>query len=297
MKSKGFLLHAFGSKELDYGKLAICCALSIKSNLKNNNVTVLIDKETKKWIYSKFSKTIINKSFDQIIIPDEKFRGGKRKHFDSPWVTFQAEFNNQPRVLSYKYSPYDETIVLDTDYLVMNNHFDSVWNNKNDILINRDAIDLKGDLFGSIEEQKLSKFGVPMYWATIVYFKKSEFAETFFNLVNYVREEYNFFQFIYGFRKGFYRNDFSFSVAVHIMNGYITQNISSFPESSILTSYQKDGIAKFKDSNEIIFFAHKVDETWRDTLVNIKNRSVHIMNKKELLRISDKYIDSCLEKI
>ncbi len=297
MKTKGFLLHAFGNKDLDYGKLAICCALSIKSNLKNNNVTVLIDKGTKEWIYSQVSKTIINKAFDQIIISDEKFRSGKRRHFDSPWLTFKAEFNNQPRVLSYKYSPYDETIVLDTDYIIMNNHFDSVWNNKNDILINRDAIDLKGDSFGDITDQKLSKFGIPMYWATIVYFKKSKFAKTFFNLVDYISEEYNFFQFLYSFKKGFYRNDFSFSIAVHILNGYINQGISSFPESSILTSYQKDGIAQFKDSNEIIFFAHKVDEPWRDTLVNIKNQNIHIMNKRELLRISDEYINSCLEKI
>jgi len=297
MKTKGFLLHAFGSKDLDYGKLAVCCALSIKTNLKNNNVTVLMDEGTKEWIHSTVPQSIIDKAFDQIIIPDEKFRGGKRRHFDSPWLTFKAEFNNQPRVLSYKYSPYDETIVLDTDYLVMNNSFDSIWNNKNNVLINHKAIDLKGDPFGDITDQKLSKYGIPMYWATIVYFKKCKFSETFFNLVDYVREEYNFFQFLYGFKKGFYRNDFSFSVAAHIMSGYITQGINSFPESEILTSYQKDGIAKVKDSNEIIFFAHKVDEPWMDTLVNIKNQNVHIMNKRELLRISDKYIDSCLEKL
>jgi len=136
-----------------------------------------------------------------------------------------------------------------------------------------------------------------MYWATIVYFKKSPFSKTFFDLVDYIRDEYNFFQFLYGFKEGFYRNDFSFSIAAHIMNGYITKGIKSFPESSILTSYQKDTIAEIKDSREIIFASSNVENPWKTTLVNIKDMNVHIMNKRELLRISEQFIKSCMEKL
>lgn len=294
---RGFLIHAFGNKQLDYGKLAVCCALSIKSNLKNNYVTVVMDEGTKVWLSSLFSNDVINTAFDKIIIPEEKFRSGKRRHFDSPWLNFKAEFNNQNRTLSYQYSPYDETILLDVDYIVMNDNFDNVWGTSEDILINNKAIDLKNNKLGNIEDQRLSNHGIPMYWATVVYFKKSPFAEIFFNLINYIREEHNFFQFLYGFKEGFYRNDFSFSIAVHILNGYITKGIKSLPEHYILTSYQKDGIAELLDSREIIFMSHNVDEPWKTTLVNIKDMNVHIMNKRELLRVSDKFINSCLEKL
>lgn len=294
---RGFLLHAFSSDVLDYGKLAICCALAIKSTLKNNSVAVIMDGKTKYNTTSEFPKDIIKAAFDKIIVPDERFQSGERTHFDSPWYNFKSTFNNQSRVLSYQYSPYDETILLDTDYIVMNDHLDHVWGSGEDLLINNKAIDLKHEKFGSIEEEKISKYGIPMYWATLVYFKKSPFSKMFFDLVNYIREEYDFFEFLYGFNKGVYRNDFSFSIAVHILNGYITKGIKHFPEDTIITSYQKDSIAKFLDSREMIFLSPDVKEPWKSILINIKDMNVHIMNKKELLRIGDKFIESCMEKL
>lgn len=294
---QGFLLHAFGHRDIDYGKLAVCCAISIKTHLKKNHITIVTDHGTKKWLETSIPHDVLKKSFDIIKVVDEKFRSGNRTHFDSPWVSFKAEFNNQNRVLSYKYSPYDETILLDVDYLVMNDDFDYIWENNEDILINHKAIDLYGNVFGSIEEQKISCYGIPMYWATVVYFKKNDFTKSFFDLVEYIREEYNFFQFLYSFKKGFYRNDFSYSIAAHIMSGYIKTGIKSFPNDKILTSYQQDGIAEVADSNRFIMMAHDVKEPWKDTLVNVKDMSMHIMNKRELIRVSDKFIAKCMEKL
>jgi hypothetical protein len=294
---RGFLLYAFGNKDLDYGKLAVCCALSIKTNLKNNHITVITDEGTKKWLESSVPEKVLNTAFDTIVLPKEKFRSGKRRHFDSPWITFKAEFNNQNRVMAYKYSPYDETIMLDTDYIVMNDNFDNVWGSQEDLMINNKAIDLQGKRFGSLIDRRISKHGIPMYWATVVYFKKSEYSETFFDLVDYVREEYNFFQFLYEYSAGFYRNDFSFSIAAHILNGYIRNGTKSLPDDVLLMSYQKDSIAGIKNTNEIMFLAHKPDEPWITTLVNIKDMNIHIMNKRELLRISSEYIDLCMEKL
>jgi hypothetical protein len=294
---KGFLLHAFKSKEIDYVKLAICCALSIKTNLKNNNIAVLMDKGTKSWLYKSIPEKIIDIAFDEIIISQETFQVSKRKHFDTPWTQFKADFNNRSRFLSYKYSPYDETIILDTDYIVMNDMFDFVWNNREDLLINKKVVDLKNNEFENIEDLRLGDHGIPLYWATVVYFKKSPFSKAFFDLVDYIREEYNFFQFLYGFKPSFYRNDFSFSIAVHMMNGYIQNGIKSFTDDTILTSYQKDCIADVISSNEILFLSHNVDEPWKNTLVNINDRNVHIMNKRELLRLSDKFIELCMEKL
>lgn len=293
----GFLLFAFGNKELDYGKLAVCCALSIKTNLKQNHTSVVVDESTKNWLNRTISKEVLYAAFDNIILSNEKFRSSKRKHFDSPWSSFQAEFNNQNRVLSYDYSPYDETIVLDSDYLVMNDHFDHIWGNSNDFLMNCSVVDLQNKPLGTIYDQRISKYGVPLYWATSVYFRKSKFAKMFFDLVNYISEEYSFYQFLYGFPKTFYRNDFSFSIAAHMLSGFVTGGIRTFPESVIYTSPQKDGIAKLIDSKEIIFLSHSQDEEWKSILVNIKGINVHVMNKRELIRISDDFIQSCMEKL
>lgn len=294
---RGYLLHAFKSKEIDYGKLAVCCALSIKTNLKHNHVSVVVDEETRKWLTSTISPVVLQTSFDKIIIPKEKFRSGNRRYFDSPWNSFTTEFNNQNRVLTYQYSPYDETILLDVDFLVMNDSFDHVWGNPEDILMNHKAIDLHNNTFGSIDEQRVSPFGIPLYWATMVYFKKTPYTKTFFELTDYVREDYHFFQFLYGFKKSFYRNDYAFSIAAHILSGYIPDGIKPFPEDTILTSYQKDGVAKVLDSKEVVLLAHDVKEPWKDTLVNTKGMNVHIMNKRDLESVSEKFIESCMEKL
>jgi hypothetical protein len=293
----GYLLHAFGNKKLDYGKLAVCCALSIKTNLKTNNVSVVLDEQTERWLKKTIPSDVLSTAFDKIIISQEKFPTQIRKHSDSPWTTFDAEFNNHNRVLSYQYTPYEETILIDVDYIIMNNYLDSVWNNKSSVLINKNAVDLKSKQFGSTQEKRLSEYGIPMYWATIVYFKKDEFSKMFFDLVDYIREEYNYFQFIYGFKKGIYRNDFTFSIAAHILSGHIKDNFMSFDEDTIITAYQEDTIAKMKDSKEIIFFSHDPNKPWVNTLVNCKNMNVHIMNKMELIRISDDFIKSCMEKL
>lgn len=294
---RGFLLHAFGHKDMDYGKLAVCCALSIKTNLKNNSVTVVMDKWTKAWLEQSIPSEVLSKSFDGIIISEENFKSGKRRHYDTPWVNFKAQFNNQSRVLTYDYSPYDETILIDSDYIIMNDSFDSIWGNNEDILINKNAVDLKGNSFGDITDQRLSSHGVPMYWATAVYFKKSPFSESFFELIEYIRDEYNFFQFLYGFKPGFYRNDFAFSVAVHMMNGYVDRGMKSLPEDTLVMSYQKDSIAKLFDNDDFLFYSHNVDEPWKNTLVRHKGVNIHIMNKRELLRISDQFIEKCMEKL
>lgn len=294
---RGFLLHAFTSKELDYAKLAVCCALSIKSNLKNNNITLLADLGVEKKLNSLTPKSAVSKAFDNIIIIDDQFQVSRRLHFDTPWHNFHATFNNQSRFLSYKHSPYDETILLDVDYIVMNDMFDDIWNNGEEILINRNIIDLKSNPFSHIDDKRVSQHGIPLYWATVVYFRKSPFAETFFDLIDYIRENYNFYKFLYGFKTSVYRNDIAFSIAAHILNGYIKTGIKPLFEDKIMASYQKDTIAEVMDSREFIFLSHNVEEPWKNTLVNIKDMNVHIMNKLELLRISDKFIESCLEKI
>jgi len=294
---KGFLLYANHSDKINYPRLAICCALAIKSNLKNNNVTVVLDKKSKKHMYDIHSEDIINTAFDNIIVTTKSYQTPIRDHFSSPWYKFQSKFNNKHRINAYINSPYKETILMDVDYIVMNDEIDHVWGCNEDLLINRNAVDLQGNKFGSIQEERLGINGIPMYWATLVYFKKGGFSKAFFNLVNYIKEEYNYFRFLYGFEGTYYRNDFAFSIAAHIMNGFGYGSQKSFPNDTIVTSYQEDEIAELKNSNEWILISTDMNEKWKSVLVNSDNMNIHFMNKLELFKISDDFIKSCLEKL
>ena len=256
-----------------------------------------MDEWTEDKLKSSVHSTVIDTAFDNIIISKEKFKSKKRKHFDSPWYSFTSLFNNQNRILSYQYTPYDETILIDTDYIIMNDNLDSIWGNSEPLLMNRKALNLHCKPFGSIEEKRLSQYGIPMYWATLVYFQKTEYTKIFFDLLDYIRKEYNFFQFLYGFNGNYFRNDFVFSIAAHMLNGFYKDGVRSFPEDYILTEHQKDSIAKIKKHNEIIFLANHIKEPWKNTLVNIKEMNVHIMNKKDFISKSEQFIDLCMEMI
>ena len=288
---RGFLLFAFNNNEIDYIKMACCCALSIKSHLKYNHITLVTDNSIE-WVEKILSKETINNSFDNIIIVDSPNQNNIRTHFDSPWSKFKAPFINKNRSTAYEISPYEETILLDVDYLVMSDSLDMVWNNSEDFLINKNAVSLRNEKFHD-KEVKLSKDGIPMYWATLIYFKKSELAKRIFDLTTFIKDNYSFYKQLYKFPGKLFRNDYVFSIAVHIISGFINKGIKSFPQPVIKTMDQKDDIVEIK-KNYIIFLNHNPKEPWINNLVKFENIDVHIMNKRSFLRHSDTMIETFL---
>ena len=59
-------------------------------------------------------------------------------------------------------------------------------------------------------------------------FKKSAFAEQFFKTVAHVRDNREFYQDVYKWPGNLYRNDYSFSVAAHMMSGFVDKGIPNF---------------------------------------------------------------------
>jgi len=289
---RGFLLLAFNSNEMDYIKMACCCALSIKSHLKYNHVSLVTDNSIT-WLEKLMSIDEIKKIFDEIIIIDSPKDQNIRVHYDSPWTKFQAPFLNGNRSNVYEISPYEETILLDVDYLVMGNMLDLVWDNTEDFLINQNAVNLRNEKFHS-KEIRLSEDGIPMYWATLIYFKKSELSKLIFDLTIFIKENYLFYKHLYKFPGSIFRNDYAFSIAMHIINGFNEDDTTSFPNPIIRTMDQKDDIVEVGNDN-ILFLSHDTKEAWVNNLINLKNTDVHIMNKRAFLRHSDELIKLFLE--
>jgi len=284
---RGFLLFAFNNNEIDYIKMACCCALSIKSHLKYNHITLITDNSIE-WVEKILSKETIDNSFDNIILVDPPNQDNIRTHFDSPWTKFKTPFLNKNRSTAYELSPYEETILLDVDYLVMSDTLDLVWDSSEDFLINKNAVSLRNEEFHD-KEIKLSKDGISMYWATIVYFKKSKLSKTIFDLILFIKEHYLFYKHLYKFPGKLFRNDYAFSIAIHIISGFIKSDIKSFPISVIRTMDQRDDIVEVSNDN-ILFLSHDPKKPWINNLINFQNTDVHIMNKRSFLRHSDELI-------
>jgi hypothetical protein len=140
--------------------------------------------------------------------------------------------------------------------------------------------DIKGDRMGVLDKW-VSETGVHLYWATTVMFSKNQESKTFFQLVDFIKENYNYFSDVYRFDNRHYRNDISFSIALHIMNGFKKNNIFLPP---ILTVQGKDILNAVGKNKDLKILVNNTNEFY---LSSIKEVDVHIMNKQSLVRNYD----------
>lgn len=211
--SKGIIIFAQNNEYVDYASQACACAGFARKNLSLfDEICLITNTET---LVSNAEK--INEYFDKVIISDTFQPDNVRLFKDTVKNTEYASFKNLGRGDVYDLSPYDETLVIDSDYFIMNDVLDQVWGSENDIMINSKFRDIADRHKVNIEY--IDNFSIPMFWATIVYFKKSEYAENLFTLVNHIKYNYKYYYYLYNCSGNLYRNDFAFSMALHILNG------------------------------------------------------------------------------
>ena len=172
--------------------------------------------------------------------------------------------------------------------MVLDSSFDTVWGCDEDILINRVATNLgfAKDLAGF--DLRLNEKGIPLFWATAVFMRKSNRAETLFKLLNFIKENYSYYQNLYGFiSSGYFRNDFAMSIAIHMLNGQLeTDNVKSLPISNMLVATEYDDMVDFKDGTAFFISSgaegnHQLHKVYSN---------VHVMNKWAIGRMSQRII-------
>lgn len=290
-KSQGFLIFAQNNSTVDYLKIALTNALLIQKYL-NKPVSVVTDSLTLKWPYHVENAQLLEDTFDQIIIQEKNSSFvNQRAYRDTIYHSVQDNFNNSTRASAYELSPYDETILIDADYLVFDDVLNGVWGSSEDILLNSEAIDLNGvPLTGA--EQRISDTGIRMYWATCIYFKKCERAKMLFSTTEHVRKHWDFYQLTYDFQGHLFRNDFAFSIAIHLMNDFEEANhFKSLPNPQLLTVLDSDQAFSYDGDGVMTLFVHNKVENWKFEITKIKKMSVHLLNKLSLMPLLDSIIE------
>lgn len=291
--SKGALLFAHNNTEIDYVKIAACNALMIKSNL-GVNTTLVTDAGTHNWAKESLGEELLQECFEQIIEIDHDYVYSQRNpriFRDTSFTTKQLPFYNCDHWMAYELSPYDETLFIDADYLIMSDALNNVWGSDQDIMINHDVEEL---MVGRRQETKdISEFSIRLYWATCIYFKKSELAENTFMLVKHIYDNYQFYRQLYQIPRGMFRNDFAFSIAVHMMNGFYNSGvITQLPIPAIHKSFDNDDILSFNGKNDMTLLLEKPDRQGEFIATRVRDLDVHIMNKWAVLRNAERIIET-----
>ena len=279
--SKGIIIFAQNNEYVNYAEQACACAGYARKNLSLfDEICLITNAET-----LESNETLINEYFDRVIVSDSFQPDNIRLFKDTTHITEYASFKNMGRSEVYDLSPYDETLVIDADYFIMNDILDQVWDSENDVMINCKYRDVSGRHKENIEY--LDNFSIPMYWATVFYFKKSDFAENLFTLISHIKYNYKYYYYLYNCSGNLYRNDFAFSMALHILNGSVAFDVPSLPFNYLNNSFDLDDIYRVNSHNDIIMYCADAERITNHILSRFKNMDIHIMNKKAIARCID----------
>jgi len=288
-KGNGICMFAYNNEQLDYVKFAYVCAQFVKRNMKNNQVALITDDGSYGWMKQSIGEKNVDAVFDYVVIDDPGSEADRniRNHHDSPWTDFNAKFTNTNKHRVFNNTPFERTLLIDTDFLVMNDFYDYVFDSDFEVGLHRYAEYLGGEIPYQ-SEVTLNTSGINHWWSTVVYFDQSPLSKLFFDIWAHVKDNWEYYSLLYQFPPALFRTDFCVSIAAHLFNGLNNDDfVHDFLGTPLLNMDQKDDIVKFNNLDDVIFLKHNRQEPWKNILMKYSGDNLHLMNK----RAFDRQID------
>jgi hypothetical protein len=246
--TKGVLIYAFNNGEIDYLAMA-------------------------KWSQKRIKRLL---GLDTTIISnaEQQATSGGTRTFNSktsPWL-------NASRCNAWEDSPYDETIVLDADYIVNSNTLLKLFDTKQDFLIHQTVSDVTAQNHFN-GQKSFGELHFPQSWATVFYFNRAKNNQLIFETVRMIKENYTHYANLYKFPRMPFRNDFAFSIALGMLNGHtITDNNGikwplTTASTNVVVSVEDDTIKLEYEKNN------------KHMRLEIADLDLHVMNKKAMEEI------------
>ena len=280
----GVLIFAHNSRDVDYALMAIVAGSLAKQHL-NVPVSLVSDQSTVDWLTESNRYLQANSLFDQIIIADRPNTDNHRKLSDGA-ESKTVPFINANRSSAWDLTPYDRTLLIDSDYLIFSSTLSEYWNYDSSFMISSAMNDIRGDRKGILDSW-VSDEGIPLYWATTIMFTKNQESKLYFDLVKSVKENYQTYAEIYRFDSRIFRNDIAFSIAKHIIEGFVTTQTQNLPP--ILTAQDKDLIAVVCKSGLTMLIQDTLSANM--ILGNFSKRDIHVMNKQAIVRSANDLLE------
>jgi hypothetical protein len=213
--------------------------------------------------------------FDKAICVGPANLGIANKRYFSDYNT-TVTWHNTNRMDAYALSPWDQTLVLDADYVVASNQLGTILQSPDNFLAHRWASDVTGltDFTG------LNYFGnyrMPMWWATVMMFRRSDTAKMIFDAMSMVRNNWMHYRNLYANNSGTYRNDHALSIALNTVNGHMQPQCSiPWNLASLLPEHKLTQLGQ--DHYRVDFVTGDNKTRW----INLQQQDFHAMGKLQL---------------
>ena len=130
------------------------------------------------------------------------------------------------RTDSFDLTPWDQTLVLDADYVVASDHLGMILARDQDFMCYRHSIDITRPA-----EKLLPCFGrhqFPMWWATVMMFRRGSVSQYIFDTMTMIRQNWQHYRDLCHVHQSNYRNDIALSIALGLVAG-AEQSVHAIP--------------------------------------------------------------------
>jgi hypothetical protein len=263
VRSRGVILFAFSTSEVNYVAIADQTSQLIKRNL-NLPITLVTDHDA-----------VLTFDYDHVVRLDPQGHTYRDKTADVQWRNFG-------RYLAYDLSPYDETLLIDIDYLVLDSSLLQLFDTEFDYRLMRHSCNVDGAC-----HELMGITSLPFVWATVVVFRKTPVARLMFNLVGRIQRNYEYYRLLYNISPGSYRNDFAFSIADLVVNGYHINEHHSIPWRMFTIEQTIDRMRAIDNQIRVYY---------ENQAVVVPYQNIHVMDKQYLQSVDfAKFVEGICE--
>jgi hypothetical protein len=264
--NRGALLFAFNTETIDYFSMAVYTAKRINHFL-NLPVTVVTDN---------IENTLnCDYQFDNVIYTSSNKTNYKQQQI---WI-------NKGRYEAYAHSPYDETLLLDTDYIVNSDKLLTLFNLYDDFACHNST----NFLFDPDKDQEsIGRYGFNTLWATVVCFRKTKRVNQIFYCMKMIQDNYDHYIKLYGMYSTMFRNDYALGIAHHIVNGniqiksdFIPWDLQHIGKTVLVKSNSPD---LFNTSYTVNLIIDEPNKQVNEHII-IKDFDFHILSKDNFLEL------------
>lgn len=203
--TRGAVLFAHNTDAVDYYAMA-CWTAARLERFCNLPTTVITDSNT-------IGTTAGRYAFHNVV---------QLSTHDTPtnYRSKNVVWRNRRRADVFYHSPYDETLVVDVDYLVNSAQLLSTFDYPSDFVHYGDA----NFLLKNRPVETFATTGHQISWATVMRYRNTTRCEAIFNVMTMVEDNYEHYSALYKFMPHVYRNDYSLTCALWTTNAHVIQD-------------------------------------------------------------------------
>lgn len=256
----GAVIFAYNNEAFDYVRMAAWAAANVRRHL-GIPVALITDR-------------LPNGDFDQVILHPSPAQD--HRWFDD--VQRRVPWNNWSRPDVYDLTPWDRTLLIDADYVVASDRLRTLIDATGELFVCHDRAQDASGQNDFVSLNRLGFYDWPLSWATVVVFDRGRHAQSVFDSMKMIRDNWSHYQRIYHDRSKTYRNDHALTIALNMVNGHTSA--SKHIPWSLLTVMPEQRLTQIDQDHYRLTF-RKPDNRW--SWIDLQGQDFHAMGKQSLM--------------